>query len=77
MPWQQLTRDGQRKLAPVFTPDGTAVLYNTGRKLMARDLQTGLEVPLPGELADLRGGLVAWPALYPAGGGGAPSPSSS
>lgn len=39
--------------APTFTPDGTAVLYGTKRKLIARDLQTGLETPLPGEMAKL------------------------
>jgi WD40 repeat protein len=36
---------------PTFTPDGTAVLYSTKDRLVARDLQTGLEVPLPGEMA--------------------------
>lgn len=37
--------------SPTFTPDGTAVLYNSDERLIARDLQTGLEVPLPGEMA--------------------------
>jgi WD40 repeat protein len=32
---------------PLFSPDGTAVVYYTKDKLLARDLQTGLEVPLP------------------------------
>jgi WD40 repeat protein len=38
---------------PAFTPDGTTVLYNTTKRLIARDLQTGLEVPLPDGLAKL------------------------
>ncbi len=37
---------------PTFTPDGTAVVLRTAERLIARDWQTGLEVPLPGELAD-------------------------
>lgn len=36
---------------PTFTPDGTAVVLRTAKRLIARDWQTGLEVPLPGELA--------------------------
>jgi WD40 repeat protein len=43
--------DGGR---PTFTPDGTAVLYATKDRLVARDLQTGLEAPLPGEMAKLK-----------------------
>jgi hypothetical protein len=35
---------------PTFTPDGTAVLFSTKDSLVARDLQTGLEVPLPGDM---------------------------
>jgi WD40 repeat protein len=38
---------------PTFTPDGTAILYSTTKQLISRDLQTGLEVPLPGGLAKL------------------------
>ncbi|MCS6863717.1 MAG: hypothetical protein RMJ56_01810 [Gemmataceae bacterium] len=36
---------------PTFTPDGTAVVLRTAQRLIARDWQTGLEIPLPGELA--------------------------
>ncbi|MBM3982880.1 MAG: hypothetical protein FJ304_21940 [Planctomycetes bacterium] len=39
--------------APLFSLDGTAVLYLTKDKLIARDLQTGLEVPLPKDADDL------------------------
>jgi WD40 repeat protein len=39
---------------PTFTPDGTAVLYPTERALISRDLQTGLEIPLPGALKGLK-----------------------
>ncbi len=38
---------------PTFTPGGTAILYGTKERLLARDLQTGLETPLPGTLARL------------------------
>jgi WD40 repeat protein len=38
---------------PTFTPDGTTVVYSTEKGLIARDLQTGLEVPLPGGMAKL------------------------
>ncbi len=40
-----------RRNRPAFTPDGTAVLYSTKDRFIARDLQTGLEIPLPGDLA--------------------------
>ncbi len=49
---------------PTFTPDGTAVVYNSAERLLARDLQTGLEVPLPGGLAQLR---TAWVSFAPDG----------
>ncbi len=39
---------------PVFTPDGTAVIYSNKKSLIARDLQTGLEVPLPKNADDLK-----------------------
>jgi WD40 repeat protein len=42
--------DGAR---PAFAPDGTALLYSTKQKLVGRDLQTGLETPLPGEMTKL------------------------
>jgi WD40 repeat protein len=32
---------------PVFARNGTTVVYSTKKSLVARDLQTGLEVPLP------------------------------
>ena len=38
---------------PTFTPDGTTVLYSTKTHLVARDLLTSLEVPLPGGMAEL------------------------
>jgi WD40 repeat protein len=38
---------------PALTPDGTAVLFSTSERLLARDLVTTLETPLPGELAKL------------------------
>jgi WD40 repeat protein len=43
----------RRSQKPTFTPDGTIILYSTEKRLLARDLQTGLEVPLPGEMAKL------------------------
>jgi WD40 repeat protein len=36
---------------PALTPDGTKFLYSTAERMVARDLQTGLEVPLPDGLA--------------------------
>ena len=45
---------------PTFTPDGTTVLYSTKDHLIARDLQTGLEVPLPGDMAKLKPRFVAF-----------------
>src|SRR5579883_73655 len=36
---------------PTFTPDGLAIVLSTKDRLIVRDLQTGLEVPLPGEMA--------------------------
>jgi WD40 repeat protein len=47
---------GERPLPydrPAFTPDGTSIIYSTDKRLIARDLQTGLEVPLPGGLKEL------------------------
>ncbi len=38
---------------PTFTPDGTGILFSTADRLMARDFQTGLEVPLPGDMKKL------------------------
>lgn len=38
---------------PTFTPNGTAVLYGAKERLLARDIQTGLEVPLTGGLKKL------------------------
>ncbi|VTS03217.1 wd-40 repeat protein : Uncultured bacterium genome assembly Metasoil_fosmids_resub OS=uncultured bacterium PE=4 SV=1: WD40: WD40: WD40 [Gemmata massiliana] len=38
---------------PTFTPDGTTILFNYKDRLIARDLQTGLEVPLPGDMKGL------------------------
>ncbi|MCE9562737.1 MAG: hypothetical protein K8U57_11885 [Planctomycetes bacterium] len=45
---------------PRFTPDGTMILYGTNKKLIARDLQSGNEVPLPGDMAELGPRLVAF-----------------
>ncbi|AMV22764.1 WD domain, G-beta repeat [Gemmata sp. SH-PL17] len=39
---------------PTFTPDGTAIVFSTNDRLIARDLLTGLEVPLPGDMAKLK-----------------------
>jgi WD40 repeat protein len=39
---------------PVFTRDGTAVVYRNKKSLTARDLQTGLEVPLPDDAKELK-----------------------
>jgi WD40 repeat protein len=36
---------------PTFTPDGLAVVFSTKDRLLARDVLTGLEVLLPGDLA--------------------------
>ncbi|MCI0704705.1 MAG: hypothetical protein L0241_26920, partial [Planctomycetia bacterium] len=49
---------------PTFTPDGTAILFNTKDRLIARDILTGLEVPLPGDLAKLGPG---WATFAPDG----------
>ena len=38
---------------PTFTPDGTAILFSTNKRLTVRDLLTGLEIPLPGDMAKL------------------------
>ena len=38
---------------PTFTPDGTTILFNYKERLIARDIQTGLEIPLPGEMKEL------------------------
>lgn len=46
--------DARGPARPTFTPDGTAVLYPTNRALISRDLQTGLEIPLPGGLKGLK-----------------------
>jgi WD40 repeat protein len=45
---------------PAFTPDGTTVLYSTKSRFLARDLQTGLEVPLPDGLAKLTPALAVF-----------------
>lgn len=46
--------DHPRFEAPAtFTPDGTAILYSTTKRLIARDLLTGTEAPLPGDMAKL------------------------
>jgi WD40 repeat protein len=37
---------------PTFTPDGLAVVFSKGERLAARDILTGLEVPLPAELRE-------------------------
>ena len=39
---------------PVFASDGTAVVYSNKKSLIARDLQTGLEVPLPNDAKALK-----------------------
>jgi WD40 repeat protein len=39
---------------PTFTPDSHAVVFNIAERLLARDVVTGLEVPLPGEMAELK-----------------------
>ncbi|AWM41582.1 WD domain, G-beta repeat [Gemmata obscuriglobus] len=41
-----------RDSRPTFAPDGTAILFSTKDRLVGRDLQTGLEIPLPGDLAN-------------------------
>ncbi|QJW96060.1 WD40 repeat domain-containing protein [Frigoriglobus tundricola] len=41
---------------PTFIPDGTAILFSTKDRLIARDLLTKLEVPLPGGLAKAKPG---------------------
>jgi WD40 repeat protein len=47
---------------PVLTPDGLSVVLNTKDRLLARDIQTGLERPLPGAMAKLPpGGAVFAP----------------
>jgi WD40 repeat protein len=38
---------------PTFTPDGLSVILNAKGRLTAIDIQTGLESPLPGEMAQL------------------------
>ena len=38
---------------PTFTPDGTTILFNFEDRMIARDLQTGLEAPLPGDMKKL------------------------
>jgi WD40 repeat protein len=48
--------------APAFTPDGLSVVLNMKDHLIARDIQTGLERPLPDEMAKLPpGGAVFAP----------------
>ncbi len=39
---------------PVFVSGGTAVVYSNKKSLIARDLQTGLEVPLPDDAKELK-----------------------
>jgi WD40 repeat protein len=47
---------------PAFTPDGLSVVVCTKERLVARDIQTGLERPLPEEMAQMRcGGVVFAP----------------
>jgi WD40 repeat protein len=49
-------------LPPAFTPDGKAIVYGEKDRLLSRDILTGLEVPLPGEMAKLpRGAAVFAP----------------
>lgn len=45
---------------PTFTPDGLSVVLSTKDRLIVRDLQTGLEVPLPGEMAKLPAGAAVF-----------------
>jgi len=45
--------DGPR---PTFTPDGLAVVFRETDRLLARDVLTGLERSLPGEMANHRAG---------------------
>lgn len=45
---------------PTFTPDGLAVVFGTEDRLVARDVFTGLEVPLPGGLAKLGPAVVVF-----------------
>ncbi|HEY1190924.1 MAG TPA: WD40 repeat domain-containing protein, partial [Gemmata sp.] len=45
---------------PTFTPDGTAIFYSTGERLVSRDLLSGLEVPLPGGMKGLKPRFVAF-----------------
>ncbi|MFM8271654.1 MAG: WD40 repeat domain-containing protein, partial [Gemmata sp.] len=45
---------------PTFTPDGLAVVFCTPDRVLARDVLTGLETPLPGDLAKLRPAHVAF-----------------
>ena len=40
-------------LPPTFTPDGLSIVLCTKDRLIARDIQTGAERPLPGEMAKL------------------------
>jgi WD40 repeat protein len=54
------SRGGHHAARPAFTPDGTAILYSTKDSLIARDLQTGLEVPLPGDMKNTPPRLVVF-----------------
>ena len=45
---------------PTYTRDGNAVVFNTEERLVARDILTGLEVPLPGDLAKSKPALVVF-----------------
>jgi WD40 repeat protein len=45
---------------PTFTPDSHAIVFNTPERLLVRDVVTGLEVPLPNEMAELKSAIVAF-----------------
>jgi WD40 repeat protein len=49
-----------RRQQPTFTPDGLAVVFSTADRLITRDVLTGLEVPLPGEIAKLNAGFAVF-----------------
>ncbi len=52
-PGPQGPGEPQHEGRPAFTPDGTSAFYCTKDRLIARDLQTGLETPLPGDMKAL------------------------
>jgi hypothetical protein len=54
IPWAYWDGNGLANTrGPTFTPDGNAVVFSTLERLVARNIQTGLEVKLPGDLAKL------------------------